>query len=317
MTSPPAVSVGTIIARRPEGPDFTVEVLAGRAGLDRLIHSPHVQKTGLALAGFQEYIRPGRVLVFGQSEVRFLESRSPAERVEIAARLLVREIPCILATAGLAPAAELQEACERAGIPLLLTPTSTGTAIALVTAMLEEHLSERTTVHGDLVDVLGLGVLIVGESGIGKSEGALELVSRGHRLVADDVVEVRRRDESYLEGTALPQARYFMEVRGLGVIDVLAIFGVSAVTTVKRIGLVVQLERWDPTHDYERLGLDDQQHELLGVRVPFVRMPVAPGRSIATLVDVAARNQLLKTRGYHPARAFTDRLSPPRAGEPG
>lgn len=314
MTSPPAVAVGTIIARRPDGPDFIVEVLAGDVGLNRLIHSPHVQKTGLALAGFQEYVRPGRVLVFGQSEVRFLESRSPGEREAIASGLLQREIPCILATAGLRPPPELVRACQDAGIPLLLTATSTGTAIAQITALLEEHLAERTTAHGNLVDVLGLGVLIVGESGIGKSEGALELIARGHRLVADDLVEIRRRDESYLEGTAPAAARFFMEVRGLGLIDVQAIFGISAVTTLKRIGLVVQLERWDPAQDYERLGLDDQWHELLGVRVPFVRMPVAPGRSIATLVDVAARNQLLKARGYHPARVLTDRLANPDPG---
>jgi HPr kinase/phosphorylase len=309
MSRPPAVAVGAIIARQEEGPPFLVTVVAGAAGLSRLIRSAHVQKTGLALAGFLEYVRPGRMLVFGQSETSFLASRPREERESLARQLVTHDIPCILTTAGREPSAELVAACEEAGIPLLTTPTSTGTAIAQVTALLEIYLAAQTTVHGNLVDVLGLGVLIVGESGIGKSEGALELVARGHRLIADDVVEVRRRDESYLEGTAPVAARYFMEVRGIGLIDVLAIFGISAVCQAKRLGLVVQLERWEADREYERLGLDEQWHELLGIRVPLVRMPVAPGRSIATLVDVAARNQLLKARGYHAARTLADRLT--------
>ena len=310
MHTPQQVAVGKLLDAPAGAPEFVVEVLAGREGLARTVRSPHVQKTGLALAGFHEYIRAGRVLVFGESEVRFLESRSPAERFEISRRLIEHDIPCILVTAGLRPVDELVVACDTAGIPLLLTPTSTGTAIAAITARLEAHLAERVTLHGTLVDLLGLGVLILGESGIGKSECALDLIARGHhRLVADDVVEVRRRAESSLEGTAPLAAQFFMEVRGVGVIDVQALFGVSAVIASKVIGLVVQLDRWDPTRDYERLGLDEQWHTLLGVRVPLVRMPVAPGRSVATLVEVAARHQLLKARGYHPARALVDRIA--------
>jgi HPr kinase/phosphorylase len=309
MSSPLEVAVGILLEPRPESPDFIVDIVAGRRGLDRCIRSPHVQKTGLALAGFHEYIRAGRVLVFGESEVRFLESRTADQRRTLTARLLEHDIPCILSTAGLRPVQELIDACDEAGVPLLVTPTSTGTAIAKITARLEEYLADRTTVHGTLVDLLGLGVLILGESGIGKSECALELIARGHRLVADDVVDVRRRSESFLDGSAPETARYFMEVRGLGLIDVQALFGVSAVCATKQIGLVVQLERWDSTREYERLGLDEHWHELLDVRVPLVRMPVAPGRSIATLVEVAGRNELLKARGYHPARALTERLA--------
>ena len=309
MLTPQQVAVGRLLEAPDGAPEFVVEVIAGRAGLTRVVRSPHVQKTGLALAGFHEYIRPGRILVFGQSEIRFLESRSREERIAITSRLLEHDIPCILATAGLRPVEDLVAGCEAAGIPLLLTPTSTGTAIAAITARLEEHLAERMTQHGTLVDLLGLGVLILGESGIGKSECALDLITRGHRLVADDVVDVRRRAESSLEGAAPEAARFFMEVRGVGVIDVQALFGVSAVTTAKTIGLVVQLDRWDPTRHYERLGLDEQWHTMLGVRVPLVRMPVAAGRSVATLVEVAARHQLLKARGYHPARALVDRIA--------
>jgi HPr kinase/phosphorylase len=308
MSTTPTVAVGTLLEPRPDAPDLIVEVVAGRQGLGRHVRSPHVQKTGLALAGFHEYIRPGRILVFGESEERFLESRSDEERRTIAGRLLEHEIPCILATAGLRPVPQLVEACESAGIPLLVTPTSTGTAIAKITTRLELHLAERTTVHGVLVDLMGLGVLIIGESGLGKSECALELVGRGHRLVADDVVDVRRRAESYVEGTGPEATRFFMELRGLGLIDVQAIYGVSAVCTTKRIGLVVQLQRWDPQQEHDRLGLDDQWYELVGVRVPLVRMPVALGRSISTLVEVAARNELLKAQGYHAARTLAARL---------
>ncbi len=309
MSLLPEVAVGALLEPRPESAELVVEVLAGRRGFARAIRSPHVQKTGLALAGFHEYIRPGRILVFGESEVRFLESRTPAERVALASRLLEHDIPCILSTAGLTPVAELVDACERAGVPLLVTATSTGTAIAKITARLEEHLAERTTVHGTLVDLLGLGVLILGESGIGKSECALDLIARGHRLVADDVVDIHRRAESFLDGTGPEAMRFFMEVRGVGLIDVQALYGVSAISVTKQVGLVVQLERWDERHEYERLGLDEQWHTLLDVRVPLVRMPVAPGRSVATLVEVAARHQLLKARGYHPARELTERLA--------
>ena len=319
MSSPHAVAVGALLEPCDGSPALGVEIVAGRGGLGRRVRSSHVQKTGLALAGFHEYIRPGRVLVFGQSEIRFLESRSPLERATLAAQLLAHDIPCILSTAGLRPVAELVAACEAAGVPLLLSAASTGTAIAQITARLEAHLAERTTVHGDLVDLLGLGVLILGESGIGKSECALDLVSRGHRLVADDVVEVRRRSESFVEGTGPEAARFFMEVRGLGLIDVQALYGVSAVCPAKRIGLVVRLERWDERREYERLGIDGRWHELLGVRVPLVEMPVAPGRNVAMLVEVAARNELLKARGYHPARTLTERLAAgsPVAPEPG
>jgi HPr kinase/phosphorylase len=308
MPTTPAVTVGDLVGPRAVAFGLRVEVLAGAAGLGRSIISPHIQKTGLALAGYDEYLHAGRVLVFGQSEVRFLERQDAAHRALLIERAIARGVPCLLSSAGLAPPPEVAQVCEAESIPLLVTPGSTGVTIARLTALLEDSLAERQMLHAVLMDILGLGVLITGESGIGKSECALDLIGRGHRLVADDAVEVRRRAETVLIGTCPELTRHHMELRGLGLIDVRELFGIASVRTSKRVEFVVQLERWEPGRAYERLGLDDNFYELLGVRVPLVRMPVAPGRSVATLVEVAARNQLLRARGHHAARAFAARL---------
>jgi HPr kinase/phosphorylase len=317
MATTPAVTVAVLVGARAESLGLRTEVLAGAAGLSRPITSPHIQKTGLALAGYDEYLHAGRVLVFGQSEVRFLERQAPADRAAIARRVLARGLPCVIATGSTPPPAEVCEACDEAGVALLLTPGTTGGTIARLTALLEDSLAERQIVHAVLMDILGLGVLITGESGIGKSECALDLIVRGHRLVADDTVEVRRRAETVLIGTSPDLTRHHMELRGLGLINVRELFGIAAVRNSKRVELVVQLERWEPGRPYERLGLDDQFDEVLGVRIPLVKMPVAPGRGVSTLVEVAARNQLLRSRGHHAARALAKRLDARlrRAGE--
>jgi HPr kinase/phosphorylase len=308
MSPQPGVTVATLLGSRPEAFGLPLELLAGREGLDRVITSPHIQKTGLALAGFHEYLKPGRVLIFGESEIRYLESLDPAARVQSLRLSLTLDFPCVLLTGGFVPPPELVTEAERARLPLLRTPVVTPTAIAKLSSILEDSLAERTMMHAVLVDVLGLGVLIAGESGIGKSECALDLIVRGHRLVADDTVEVRRRQETILIGTCPELTRYHMELRGLGVINIMELFGIASTRSSKRIELVVQLERWVPTREYERLGLDDVFFEILGLRVPLIRMPVAPGRNIAILVEVAARNQLLRARGHHAARALADRL---------
>jgi HPr kinase/phosphorylase len=217
-------------------------------------------------------------------------------------------VPCVLITGGLDAPSDLVTEAEHAGIPLLTTTVGTATAIGKLTALLEDRLAVREVIHGVLLDILGLGVLIVGESGIGKSECALDLVVRGHRLVADDAVEVRRRAASIIIGSCPELTRHHMEVRGLGVINLRDLFGVASTRTSKRVELVVQLERWDPHREYDRLGLDDAFFELLGLRVPLIRMPVAPGRNLAILVEVAARNQLLRTRGINAARDLAARL---------
>ena len=308
MSLPPGVTVAGLLSSRPEAFGLPLELLAGANGLDRVITSPHIQKTGLALAGFHEYLKPGRVLIFGESEIRYLESLDSAGRSTSLRLALTLDFPCVLITGGFMPPAELMTEAARARVPLLKTGVATPTAIAKLSSMLEDSLAERTMLHAVLMDVLGLGVLIAGESGIGKSECALDLIVRGHRLVADDTVEVRRRQETILIGTCPELTRHHMELRGLGVINVKELFGIASTRSSKRVELVVQLERWVPTREYERLGLDDAYYDILGLRVPLLKMPVAPGRNIAILVEVAARNQLLRQRGHHAARELADRL---------
>jgi HPr kinase/phosphorylase len=316
-SSSPPVTVAALLRARGEWLNLDLEILAGSGGLAREITSPYVLKTGLALAGFHSYLQEGRVLVFGASEVGYLNGQDPAARSASVAGVMARHIPCVLVTDGQPPPREVIAEAERAGVPLLRTPVATPIAIARLTSFLEDTLAERTIVHAVLMDILGLGVLIVGESGIGKSECALDLVLRGHRLVADDTVEIRRRAESVLIGACPELTRHHMEIRGLGIINIRDLFGVASTRSSKRVEFVVQLERWESGREYERLGLDDQYYEILGLRVPMNRMPVAPGRSIANLVEVAARNQLLRTRGHHAARRLADRLQQHlRDGEP-
>ena len=308
MPAASGVTVRGLLGSRSDALGLSIELLAGAAGLDRLITNPHPQKTGLALAGFQEYLRPGRVLVFGESEIRFLENLDADARARTLRQALALDFPCVLITGGFPPPPEVIAEAERAGVPVLKTPVVTPTAIAKLTSLLEDSLAERTVLHAVLMDILGLGVMIVGDSGIGKSECALDLIVRGHRLVADDTVEIRRRSETILIGTCPELTRHHMELRGLGLINVKDLFGIASTRSSKRVELVVHLERWDNAREYERLGLDDDFYEVLGLRVPLITMPVAPGRNIAILVEVAARNQLLRSRGHNAAKMLADKL---------
>jgi len=303
-----SITVEGLLKSRAETIGLPLELLGGRDSLQRTISSPHIQKTGLALAGFDAYLQPGRILVFGESEVRYLESLDVANRLNVLAAAFSHDIPCVLITGGWEPPLELLAASDRYHVPLLRTGVSTPVSIAKIEYLLDDELAERQVIHGVLMDMLGLGVLITGESGIGKSECALDLVVRGHRLVADDTVEIRRRGETTLIGTCPELTRHHMEIRGLGLINVRDLFGVAAIRNAKRVELVVQLERWDPDRDYERLGLDELRYEILALKVPLIRMPVAPGRSLGVLVEVAARNQLLRTRGLNAARDLATRL---------
>ena len=285
-----------------------VLLVAGGEGLDRVITSPYVQKTGLAFAGFDAYIRSGRVLVLGESEVRYLEDLDPPTRRAAIRRVVAQDLPAILVTSGLSVPEELVQEANDAALPVLGSRPVTPTAIAILTTALEDRLAIRELVHGVLLDVIGLGVLILGDSGIGKSECALDLIVRGHRLVADDAVEVRRRAESVVIGSCPDLTKHHIEIRGLGIINVQELFGVAAIRSSKRVELVVQLERWTEDQEIERLGLDPAHHELFGCAIPMVRIPVAPGRNLAILVEVAARNQLLLARGHDAATTLAFRL---------
>jgi HPr kinase/phosphorylase len=302
------VPVATLLRDLAESRGIDLELLAGAGGVGRRITNPHPQKTGLALSGFDKYLREGRVLVLGESEVRFLEALSPEERSSVMRQVFSHALPCLVVTAGFHPPPEVLAEADRASLPVLKTRAATPLVMARLSDALDVYLAARAVVHGVLMDILGLGVLIIGESGIGKSECALDLVVRGHRLVADDAVELRARADAFLMGTCPELTRHHMEIRGLGLINVQDLFGVASTRTSKRVELVVQLERWDPTREYDRLGLDEAHYETVGVRVPMLRMPVAPGRNLAILVEVAARNQLLRNGGHNAARRLVDRL---------
>jgi HPr kinase/phosphorylase len=293
-----------------------LDLAAGRAGLDRRVHLPRVQRPGLALTGYTDYIRYGRVQIVGSSEVGYLRKLAPRRRSAILAKLCRCRITCFVVTKGLVPPTELLSAAEARGTPVLTTPLESTAFIKLLSAFLEERLATRLHLHSVLLDVFGLGVLILGESGIGKSECALDLIDRGHRLVADDVVEIKRMGD-VLVGVSPDLTRFHMELRGLGVLNIKDLYGVSSMRLSKRVELVMQLERWEAGKEYDRLGLRDETFLILGVEVPLVRIAVAPGRNIALLVEVAARNQLLREGGYDAARRFVERVdelvaSPPR-----
>jgi HPr kinase/phosphorylase len=299
------VHVGNLL--RPEARPLQLSLLAGRRGLRRIINLSRVQRPGLALAGYNDYVRYGRVQIIGGSELNYLAGQSAARRKAAIRRLMTCRLSCCIITKGMNAPEELTRQAQARSVPLLVTRLDSNSFIKSLTAFLDERLAPHTELHGVLVDVSGLGVLILGESGIGKSECALDLVDRGHRLVADDVVNVKRLGDLLL-GYAPKLTRNHMEVRGLGIIDIKDLYGVSSLRTVKRIQLVVRLERWEPGKDYDRLGLSSARHAILGLDLPLLRMPVAPGRNISILVEVASRNQLLREGGYHAARRLARRV---------
>ena len=314
----PAVRVKDLLGR--EAKSLALTLRAGKAGLDREILLARVQRPGLALTGYTDYIRYGRVQIVGQSEIGYLTKLPPRRRAAILARLARCRISCFVVTKGLTPPRELIAEANAAGVPVLVTTALSTPFIKHLSAFLEERLASRLHVHSVLMDVFGLGVLIMGESGIGKSECALDLIDRGHRLVADDVVEIKRLPDGVI-GASPDLTRYHMELRGVGVINIKDLYGVSSIRMTKRVELVVSLERWESGKEYDRLGLHAEQFSILGVDVPLIRMPVAPGRNIAILVEVAARNHLLKERGYDAARHFAERVDemvgPVRGAGPG
>ena len=287
--------------------DIRLVLVAGEAGLDRLLTHPRIQKAGLALTGSLEDLQRGRVQILGQSEISFLEGLPEADRTSLVQRLFDRELTCFVLTRGLSFSPHFLRLAAERSLPLFQTEFSTGVAVEALSRFLEERLAPRQVLHGVLMDIYGLGMLLLGDSGVGKSESALDLVVRGHRLVTDDVVEIVRKG-NVLTGTGPGMTRFHMELRGLGIINIKDLFGVAAVRETKDIELVVRLELREPGKSYERLGLDEPTFSLLGLSLPYIEMPVTPGKNISVLLEVAARNQLLKRRGYHPAKELARRL---------
>jgi HPr kinase/phosphorylase len=287
---------------------LTLELVTGAGGTTRWIGESSVQKPGLAFAGHLESLHPARVQVVGYSEVSYLSGLPEPVALARSKDICALGIPCIIVTRDLETPVSLRAACETTAVPLLKTPLESAPFIELLSSFLASMMCPSTSTHGVLVDVFGVGILLLGKSGVGKSEAALDLVLRGHRLVADDIVEIRMRSGGAITGTGPEIIRHHMEIRGLGILNIKDLFGISAVREAKKLELVIELVEWDEREEYDRLGVEQQTHEILGVEVPLIRLPVRPGRNMASIIEVAARNQLLKLQGHYSAKEFQQRL---------
>jgi len=287
-----------------------LRLLAGARGLDRLITHARIQKPGLALVGHFHGVVPTRVQILGETEVSYLGSLGADERRRALDGFFALGFSLVVVTTddeGLLP--ELATHSERHEVPLAQSPLRSSHTIAALHVTLDERLAPRTVVHGVLIDVFGQGILLLGKSGIGKSECALELIMRGHRLVADDAVHCDWQPPGVIFGAPAALLANHIEVRGLGVLDVRSLFGVASTRDRKRIRLVIRLREWAEDTEYDRMGIEDRHHEILGVPIREVVLPVRPGRSIASIIEVAARNELMRQSGVHSARDFFARLN--------
>ena len=302
----PILTVNNLLTETEYGLNLTL--VAGSRGLANRLTSPRIQKPGLALTGYTTHLHPGRLQVLGNTEISFLKQIPEEQARDCIRKLCSFPIIGFTVTKGLEPPEELVVAAEQAGIPLLVSPHQSSTFISLITKFLEESLLPTTHLHGVLVDVLGVGVFLLGKSGIGKSECALDLILRGNRLVADDIVFIKKKMPASLVGMAGESLQYHMEIRGLGIINIKNLFGVSSIREKKIIDLVIELVEWDASHEYDRLGIDDAVYTILDVDLPHLKIPVRPGRNLTSIIEVAARNYLLKGMGYHSAREFHEQL---------
>ncbi len=297
--------------------DLRLTLVAGKQGLSRRISSTRIQKPGLVLAGFTEYLHGERVQIFGNTEMSFL-STLPIERVREAMRRFFEEdVACLVVTKGLQPTPEMIAAAEESAVPLFRTNHVSSVFIEQIQGYLEDVLTAQTSMHGVLLDVFGVGILLLGKSGIGKSEIALDLVMRGHRLVADDIVDVKRRMQKAVYGAGSEIIKHHMEIRGLGIINIKDLFGVASIRERKKIEIVMELVEWDPSVEYDRLGVEDRKYRILDVEIAMLVVPVRPGRNMTTIIEVAARNHLLKQQGHHSALEFQERLNRAIALSPG
>lgn len=297
------VSVEDLVRR------FDLEVLCGSEGLDHQIRVSDLSRPGLEMAGYFTYYPAERIQLLGKTEMTFFHGLSEEVKRERMEKLCRKETPCICITRDFEAPPELIRPAAEMNLPVLRTDLPTTKFASKVTNYLEEVLAPRTTMHGVLVDVSGVGILLVGSSGIGKSETALELVKRGHRLVADDAVEIRQTTENRLIGNAPELIRHLLEIRGLGIINVMTLFGAGAVRNHKAISLVIRLEVWKENHQYERLGLDEEKMKIIETDLPLLTVPVRPGRNLAVIIEVAAMNYRLKRMGHNAAVQFAERLT--------
>lgn len=272
------------------------------------ITNPEVNRPGLPLAGFFELFEPSRIQIIGKAEHRYLDELSDADRVFAITNFVNTRCVAIIVTTGLEVYPELIECAKKVGVPILRSQEKTSPLMASLIASLNVHLAPRITRHGVLVEVYGEGLLLLGDSGVGKSETAIELVKRGHRLIADDAVEIKRVSAKALIGSAPEIIRHYVELRGIGIVDVRRLFGMGAVNDTEKIDLVIQLEHWVQGKMYDRLGLDEEKIDILGIKLPSITIPVKPGRNLAIILEIAAMNNRLKKMGYNTAEEFNKKL---------
>ncbi|MBX5435940.1 MAG: HPr(Ser) kinase/phosphatase [Alicyclobacillaceae bacterium] len=304
MSEPRSVSVAELV----EG--IGMHVFNSDADLHRRITTMDINRPGLALAGYFRYHPAERIQLLGRTELSLLEGMEEREqRLRVYAFCSYDRTPCIVIARGLEPPPALLSVAQAKRLPVLGVGMVTTRAAAVISTFLEARLAPETMMHGVLVDVYGIGILITGASGIGKSETALELIKRGHRLVADDAVIIRRVSDDTLVGSTPPLLQYLLEIRGLGVLNAMTLFGAGAVRTHKKVAMVIHLEAWRDDVAYDRLGIDEETVQILDVELPCITVPVRPGRNLAVIVEVAAMNHRLKRMGYHAAREFSDQLA--------
>ncbi|OGL43336.1 MAG: hypothetical protein A2042_02305 [Candidatus Schekmanbacteria bacterium GWA2_38_11] len=290
------------------GKELQLSPLTGNLGIENTISDPQIQKPGLVLVGFLRHLHPSRVQIFGNSEISFFRTLSKKEQKKVIDDYFSSRISCLVISRVPRIPAIILESAEQRGISLIKSNLPSSDLISNITTYLENRLASTITIHGVFVEVFGVGVLILGKSGVGKSEIVLDLVVKGHRLVADDVVEIKKTSSKTLVGQSSLDIRYHMEIRGLGIINIKDLFGVTSIRSSKKIELVVELEEWRTSTEYDRLGLDEKVHKILGVKVQKIQMPVAPGRNMSMIIEVAARNHLLKKMGYHSAEELNQKL---------
>ena len=288
---------------------FGLQLLSDEVGMDRLITDQNLHRPGLALAGFVDLFSFNRVQIFGNTELQYLEQLSKEGRIKSLNRILEFEIPCFVITEDNHPPQELLDLANEHKIAVFGTPHSTTKISYYITDFLEDQFSERISIHGSFVDVYGVGMLFVGKSGIGKSEVALDLVERGHRLVADDVVIFTKKGEGILIGSGTDLVKHFMELRGIGIIDIRSMFGVRAIRYQKRLELIIEMETWNDDSDYTRTGLDGKSIDFSGVEIPYIKLPIVPGKNLTVVAEVIALNYLLKHYGYNAAKVLQQNLA--------